>query len=201
MRLVRAAKAGDLGVVADLHLAVFPSSFLTQLGRRFVLQMYQSFLERPRACFLVCCVDGVIVGFAVGLPSGESRNWQLAVRHLAAFALASLEAFFRSPVVVAKRLINRFLSADGEPKHDHRSFVLRSIGVDSRHRGSGVARELLIALEGAAVDGKSRSVVLTTDALHNDVAVAFYARMGYRTIGEFFQDGQRRMLVLEKPLA
>jgi ribosomal protein S18 acetylase RimI-like enzyme len=200
MRSIRPAGLADLGRVADLHLEVFPSAFLTKLGRPFIFRMYRLFLQQPRVCFLVCTVDGKVIGFAVGLPADDSRNWRLAVRHLPGFAVASLAAFVRNPFAVAKKLFARFLSVDGEPKYSRRSFLLRSIGVNARFRGSGVARDLLLGLERAAAGMGAISVVLTTDAEDNEGAISFYSKMGYRRSGEFLQDGRRRMLVVEKNL-
>jgi ribosomal protein S18 acetylase RimI-like enzyme len=200
MKTIRPAELEDLGRIADLHLEVFPLAFLTDLGRPFVLRMYRLFLQPPRCCFFVCIVDGKVIGFAVGLPADDSRNWRLAARELPWFAVASLGAFVRSPFSVAKKLLARFFSVDGEPDYSRQSFLLRSIGVSERFRGSGVARDLLLALESAAADMGAISVVLTTDAEDNEGAISFYSKMGYWRLGEFLQDGRRRMLVLEKSL-
>jgi GNAT superfamily N-acetyltransferase len=75
---------------------------------------------------------------------------------------------------------------------------IKRMFVSAPARGRGVGRELLVALEGLALEAGFTTVRLfTTEVLVE--ARALYASAGYRTVGTV-PDGDRTDLWLEKPL-
>lgn len=196
----RKANASDITQVVDIHISAFPGFFLTTLGPAFLQTMYKAFLFNQGGVFVVNELDGKTLGFAVGVLKSAGRDRNLALRFLPQFMLALIPAVTRNPIKVIKRIGSQFFSTNEKLNIPDDAAVLRSIGVQPKSKGAGVAGRLLQEFERQASKKGAASVALTTDALDNERAIGFYRKNGYMVAQEFKQDGQRPMYLMIKQL-
>lgn len=64
--MIRQATVYDLQQIVNVHIACFPSSFSTQMGKDLLRQMYSEYINRTPELFLVAVEDDHVVGFANG---------------------------------------------------------------------------------------------------------------------------------------
>ncbi|MBH0117451.1 GNAT family N-acetyltransferase [Salinibacterium sp. NG253] len=83
------------------------------------------------------------------------------------------------------------LVLDGETVIGHaalrpfeQSFEVKKVFVDSRHRGKGAARRLMLELEAVAREANAHSLILQTGNLQTP-AMALYESLGYERIDVF----------------
>lgn len=194
----RAAGADDIHQIVSVHIEAFPGFFLTSLGHSFLETMYRAFLFAPGSTFVVHERDGTLDGFAIGLLGGE--DGLLSAHNLPALLKALIRPVIANPGRIIRRIISQFLCRGGEPPVPEGVMVLRSIGVRSGTRSTGVASRLLERLELSALEKGAAAIALTTDTRDNEHALGFYRKHGYRVVREFRQNGNREMAMLHKPL-
>lgn len=198
--MLRRAEKEDLPRIVDIHISAFPGFFLTLLGRRFLMQMYRSFLNNDFSIFVVHDEGGKIDGFAVGLLKEAGGDMRLALRSMFSYAWTLIPAIARNPVLVTRRIIVHLMSKRVNLSVPSHGAMLRSIGVAPECRGNGVAPALLKEFERVAQEKGAWEILLTTDADENERAIGFYRKSGYRILMHFNQDNERRMLVLKKTI-
>lgn len=196
----RNASAADIHQVVEVHISAFPGFFLTTLGPAFLQTMYRAFLLNQGGVFVVGELDGKTRGFAVGVLKSSGRDRNLALRFLPQFMLALIPAVIRNPIKVIKRIGSQFFTSSEKLSIPDTAAVLRSIGVQPKFKGAGVAGRLLQEFEFQASQKGADCVALTTDALDNERAIGFYRKHGYTVTQDFKQDGKRPMYLLIKQL-
>lgn len=196
--VLRVASLSDISGVVDVHLKAFEGFFLSLLGRDFLHVMYTAFLSRKGGVFVVYERNNDIQGFAVGGIKNNEKDSSLALRFLPKLALAVLPVLMKHPLVVGRRLCNRFFNLGENPVTPEKSVMLRSIAVLPSLSGGGVAGRLLGSFEEHARLLGAESVVLTTDADEKNRAIGFYSKNGYKSLSRFYQDQQRPMLFMQK---
>jgi ribosomal protein S18 acetylase RimI-like enzyme len=181
----------DLREVVAVHLRSFPGFFLSQLGPRFLLSLYQELLRDPTGIALVCKQDPRVLGFVAGTAEPRGFYKRLLVRRWLRFALASVVPVLRNPIIVP-RLLNAFRKAKEEPDDEGRA-LLMSIAVDLEAQAGGIGAALV---EGFLAECQRRglsSVHLTTDKCENDRVNRFYSRLGF-TISRVITTPQGRVM-------
>jgi GNAT superfamily N-acetyltransferase len=74
---------------------------------------------------------------------------------------------------------------------------LRQMAVDASLHGKGIGRELVLFAERILAANGYRSI----EANARDYAIGFYEKLGYRTVGDFFEEVGLPTLRIEKTLA
>src|ERR1035441_7652590 len=80
----------DLRDVVAVHIRSFPSFFLSQMGPRFLLCLYEELLCDPSGIALVCKQGHIVRGFVAGTTEPRRFYKRLLVRRWRGFALASV---------------------------------------------------------------------------------------------------------------
>ncbi len=168
----------DLEQVVSVHLRSFPGFFLSELGPRFLLCLYEEILADPTGAAFVIRDEGSVLGFVAGTTEPRGFYKRLLIRRWPRFLFASMLPLIRNPLT-APRLLNAFRKAEEEPE-EQRCGLLMSIAVDPRVQAGGIGAALVHAfLEHCAKRGLS-SVHLTTDRSENDRTNHFYCRLGFK---------------------
>jgi len=167
----------DLRDVVAVHLRSFPGFFLSQMGSRFLLCLYDELLGTPSGIALVCKQGHKLLGFVAGTAEPRGFYKRLLVRKGHRFALASVLPVLRDPMIVP-RLLNALRKtkeeADGEV-----CGLLMSIAVDPEAQARGIGAALVQEFLAECKKRGLSSVHLTTDQLGNDGANHFYSKLGF----------------------
>ncbi len=202
---IQTLDAVDLPDVARVHLAAFPHSATSRLGREAVRRYYHWQLEGPHDhWFRGAWVDGRLVGFCVsGLSRGALSGFLRANRGYLTKAL-----LLRPWLVFNPLIRNRIAMALGflrwRPKYfaavsaapSVPSWGVLSIAVDPEVRGSGAAKALM---EDAEAEARRRgfSRMHLTVAVDNGRAIRFYEKLGWVKVFQGSQWNGRMVKVLD----
>lgn len=189
--------ATDARAVAALHLEAFPSFFLSDLGPRFLKELYVAFAEDPRCVSVVALQGDRVVAVAAGATDPAGAPTALARRRLLSFSLAVAPRVIRNPTLVPK-LVRRLTYSDSAVT-DHPA-VLSSICVSTRSQGQGIGMQLLDEWCNRMSERGARHVHLTTDADDNERTIDFYQTAGWNIAATFVTPEQRRMHVMTTEL-
>jgi ribosomal protein S18 acetylase RimI-like enzyme len=190
---VRPLEENDIKQAVNVHMAAFPSFFLTFLGPKFLMHFYRSFREDPAGIGFVAvdpqtrAVVGVVVGPLV--PDGYFKR--LLKRKWWAFCLASLKAVLKKPSI-CKRLF-RAVFYRGEVPEGPKRALLSSIAVSPDCQKGGVGRALVNRWVQEVAARGGTGCFLTTDADGNEKVNAFYQRLGWTVESAFTTPEGRRM--------
>lgn len=197
---LRIATVEDIPDIVGVHLNAFPNFFLSRMGYQFLALMYQSFIEQPKGIFTVADFRGALCGFCFGLAANGPKDWVISLKYWRLFFLASLKPIFKDFKGTVLRLAGHFLCREQSFKIPENSFFLRSIAVSFSAQGQGIGKMLLDDFEKKSIRFGAKSIVLTTDAKHNQKTLFFYTRLGYVVKKSFRQQGHRKMFLLQKKM-
>lgn len=196
----------EAGFAARLHAEALPHGFFASLGERYLRAYYLSFLSSPHSCALMADLDGVPLGFVVGLLDPEAHRSFTIRRHGARLALQGGRALALHPRLgvdflstrlgrytkgIVRTLRPRFSrpSGDQHPRVTGRLGVLSHIAVVPDARGEGVGEALVAAfVQRARGAGVRRLQLLTLADGHG--ATSFYDRLGWRRLETLLDAGQ-----------
>ena len=181
----------DLKEVVAVHLRSFPGFFLSQMGPRFLLCLYQELLGDPSGIALVCRQVHGIQGFVAGTAEPHGFYKRLLVGRWHRFALASVVPALRNPTIVP-RLLNAFRKTTEEPD-DKGCGLLMSIAVGPDAQTGGMGTKLVQEFLTECQKRGLSSVHLTTDHYENDRTNRFYSKLGF-TITRVFTTPQGRVM-------
>lgn len=181
----------DLDEVVAVHIRSFPGFFLSQMGKRFLLCLYQEILADPSGIALVCKQGQTVRAFAAGTTEPRGFYKRLLARRWRRFALASVVPMLRNPMIAA-RLLNAFRKAKEEPA-DEGSGLLMSIAVNPEARSGGTGAALVHEFLMECQRQGLSSVHLTTDRFENARANRFYSNLGF-TVSRVFTTRQGRIM-------
>lgn len=196
--MIRPARAGEGRVLAAIHQRSFPRFFLSSLGPRFLALFYERLIDGAEIV-LVATEAGRAIGFAAGSTTPAGFYSRLLRRDGLRFALASVPALMRKPVI-APRLARALTKPAEEAQRPEGFATLMSIGVEPDVLKTGVGRRLLDQFVAAAAARGARGVDLTTDRDDNDAVNAFYLRNGFVVRRTFVTPEGRRMNEYERPI-
>lgn len=186
---------GDVGIadlhgVARVHLASFPVSAMTRLGREAVRRYYLWQLEGPHEhYFRGAWEDGGLVGFCVsGISRGALAGYLRANRAYLGVQLLLRPWLWGSELV--RERVRTALRSLGRRRHPGeglnaaastgpRSWGILSIAVHPAVQGKGVAQLLMMDAEEEA-RRRGFSQLHLTVATENHRAVRFYEKLGWR---------------------
>lgn len=195
--VVRQALRSDVSAIVDVHLRSFPGFFLSFLGPSFLRLFYEGLRRYPDAQLLVAARKGDIVGFAGGVLDETRFFSRLKDDQSLPFARSAIGGALRDPRVLPR--LWRARRRDAEAAGNETQATLLSIAVDPEAQGSGIGRELLTAFRAWLANAGVSHFKLTTDAHHNDAAIAFYQHSAMTIARQFRTPEGRHMLELVGP--
>lgn len=188
---IRTLETGDLARVAEVHLAAFPHSALTLLGKEAVRRYYEWLLTGPHEVTALGAFTGErLAGFCFGgrfrgAVAGFLRKnrgylvwrtsthfWLLtnpAFRVRAGFGVNLLKRFTRT-----RGVIDPITAVEPAP-----SFGILSIAVHPGFQGKGLGRLLMDRSEETARLLGFLKMNLTVET-HNQQAIRFYESLGWK---------------------
>lgn len=187
----RPAGAADVPRMAAIHLAAFPNFFLTILGRRFLVELYQGILTDQAGVAVVCVAGGEVRGFVAGTVAPANFYGRLIRRRWLRFALAALGPAIRRPAIVPRLL--RAFRKPAEERQSPDGALLMSIAVDPAAQRGGIGARLVAEFCTACRQRGVTRIRLTTDRLGNEAVNDFYVRHGFRVAGTFTTPEGREM--------
>ena len=189
---IRPMERSDIPAVVRVHLSSFQGFFLSSLGERFLVVLYDRVLQLPDSIgFIAENASSSVVGFVIGVTSQAGLRRQLLVRYWPAFVRVSIGPALRHPGIVPRLL--RMLRRPGEAQQAVADCLLVSIAVLPAIQGQHVGADLTNAFLRAAHDRGAAAVTLTTDRDRNDYANWFYQRMGFRLARSYVTAENRGM--------
>lgn len=175
--VIRPMSAADIPFAVDLHLAVFPGLFLSNLGAPFLRTFYRGFLEQPSAIALIVEHSGRPAGMVVGAGISHAFFRRLLLSRWYAFAAASLPAVLRSPGI-AFRLVRNVSRVRPLPAPRRAEIMYLAVQPGAANRGFGA--QLIQAFFREALAYGATSAELNTPAQNNDVVNKYYISRGFR---------------------
>lgn len=189
--VIRRMGLSDLGFVVDAHLEHFPDNVFGQLGRRFLVEYYRTFLDGPHADGVVAVVAGSPAGFLVGvLDVREHRRLvrRFHARRLAWYAAIALVqrprmalGLVRRRIAVRLAAVRRSGSAGGDGVET--IAVLSHVAVQEEARGVGLGTSLMLGFVDRAREAGASTVSLATRA-GGAGAGRLYEDLGWQLISE-----------------
>lgn len=194
-------RATDASALARLHRESFPGFFLSQLGEPFLREFYLGFVDDPSAISVVARdATGHPVGAVVGTVEPQGFYKRLLRRRLLGLGLASARAAVRRPRSIGRLLRGASYRGEAGEAGTPEGALLSSICTEPRLQGTGVGRRLVAEWEQAATAKGATSAHLSTDAMANEGANAFYHQCGWRLDTEYMTREGRRMNLYTKEL-
>ncbi len=194
---LRRMMVDDVEQVVAIHVAAFPSFFLTFLGPRFLRALYRGVLEDPSGIAFVAERDrGIILGFVAGTSSPSRFYSRLLRSRLLRFGLATVPALLRKPAILGRLL--RVFSIPAATSSATGRAELMSLGVLPASQGSGAGGLLTERFIEEAKSRGSTTVYLTTDADGNEAVNRFYERRSFLLSRQFTTPEGRRMNEYER---
>ena len=192
----------DLDEISRIHLAAFPRSALTQLGKEAVRRYYDWQLNGPHdAVNLGAWLDGRLAGFCFGgIFNGalggflQKNRTYLAWRILTHTWLLGNE-MVRGRIQVAGRVFRRRpkvirpVTQVGPPQ---RLFGILSIAVDPAFQGKRIGQTLMEVEEASARERGFKGMNLSV-AVDNAQAIGFYEHTGWKRIFDMSGNWTGRM--------
>jgi len=169
----------DISRVVEIHLASFPSFFLSFLGPRFLREFYRGTLNDP-ASFALVAVDrpGRIAGFVAGHVEPSGFYKRLLMRRGWAFAMASIGPVLRRPSIIP-RLFRAMRYRGGTPATPGGA-LLASLAVHPEMQAVGAGKLLVRRFAEECFRRGAAYIYLTTDREHNDAVNQFYQSLGWK---------------------
>ena len=195
---IRKMSNTDLEEVVQVHIKAFPGFFLTLMGRQFLNNLYNSFLNDNRSICLVAQKDTFVMGFIVGNLDPDNFFRKILLKKGYLFFLNSVNALLRHPIMVSQKLLYALRYRGDHPVKYKNGALLSSIGVDPDLGLKGIGSHLVKAFCDEAFKGGSDVVYLTTDTIGNENVNLFYKKNGFRLEAIVEKTGGRNMNIYIK---
>lgn len=196
---IKQATLENVDAIVKIHEQAFPDFFLTTLGSGFLRLYYSCMCKSKEALTLCAFEDGNVVGFSSTALISAGFNTRLIKNNKMKFMVEAVKLLFTIPTALIHLAKNMTKSAEGvDDKGDYAE--LYSIGVVPSCQGKGVGGLLLSENERVIRSFGGLRLSLTTDKKHNESAVAFYQRHGYKVLYDFTAYPDREMYRFIKDL-
>ena len=182
---VRRMRRDDVDAVVAIHLAAFPSFFLTFLGPRFLRVFYDAVMRDGIA--LVATENDRVAGFVVGMLESQSFYRRLFRKRFVQVAIAIIPAVLRRPSTIG-RVMRRARQRTSEVTA---GAELMSLAVHPRRQHHGLGRALV---EAFVRELGTEPLWLITDAAENDAVKKFYESLGFAARREFTNAEGRKLV-------
>jgi GNAT superfamily N-acetyltransferase len=189
---VRPLRTTEICVAVETHRSAFPDFFLSFLGPSFLSLLYRFYIQGDTEVALAAECSGQVVGTVIGTCDPRGFYKRLAVRHLLAFAWASLVPLLSQPSL-SFRLVRALLYRGDAPAGMEGGALLASVCVNPHFKRQGIGRKLVHAFEAEVWDRGAGFIYLLTDREDNLPAQAFYEKVGWTIESEFMTPQARAM--------
>ena len=207
--VIRELNAQDLGGLTKIHLAAFPDSALTKLGKEAVRRYYKWLLEGPhQAIRLGALVNAELAGFCFGgifhgAMSGFLRNNRL---YLSLCVLR--RPWIATNPIFRDRIANALIILRKNKHNPHpqpelnkpttRPFGILAIAVDPRQQGLGLGKLLMEEAEQVARQQGFREMNLTVSTA-NHRAIRFYESLDWGKVikNSAWEGGMKKTLQIQ----
>jgi ribosomal protein S18 acetylase RimI-like enzyme len=201
---VRSVSPETIASIVALHIDALPDSSLTRRGSRVVRAFYEFVVRSPEErLFVVRGRDRVVLGAAVCSLQPRTIKNRLArdPRVAVALMLSLISVSVRRNSGTAAHSIDR-----GRRRADRRADQTEPalpevlhIFAASQHRGLGVGRKLMHAIEENLRRERAAGLLVRTQSDPANGALRFYVALGYIAIADTTEDG-KAMTLFEKRL-
>src|SRR5687767_3081295 len=174
--IVRDMQRHDLDEVVRVHLAAFPSFFLSFLGARCLREFYGAVMRDGIA--VVALDEGSITGFAAGVIDSGVFYRSFMRRRFVQVAVAIAPAILRRPSTIARVLRRARQRTSGEIVP--RGAELMSLAVLPAKQKHGTGRALVREFVDRVRARGVADLWLITDDLNNEAVQAFYEGLGFQ---------------------
>jgi N-acetylglutamate synthase len=171
--------------VARLHCASL-TGLLTRLGVPAARAFYIGCLRTPAAVGFVAVEEGVVRGVVLGSAHPDRLDGEVLRKNPIGTLAALCRGVVRHPSSLGWLLKSR--RGQDEGGYDRRVAELKYLAVEAEHRGGGVGRRLVETFAGAMREAGVQVYQLSVDD-DNQVAIAFYERLGFRSVGRYREFG------------
>lgn len=188
---IRPMLVTDAKASAAVHMCTFQGFFLTFLGRRFLVTLYDGIVRDATGIAFVAESRERVIGFVAGSTHISGLYRRLLTKSLWSFGWSSFNAFLRKPVILP-----RLLRAFGRPAYKDpvpNSATLMSLGVLPEAQGCGVGRRLVLSFMDTARQRGLQNVILDTDREQNDSTNRFYQKLGFSVLDTYATPEGRQM--------
>jgi len=177
IREIKEIERTIINETVEVHMNSFKGFFLTFLGKGFLRQLYNGFVEHKDSGLIVVQEKGVVVGFLAYSQNMSAFYKYLLKKHFISFAFYAFGGFVRKPKVFF-RLI-RALTYSKEAKREEKYIELSSIGINPDCSNKGIGSKLIDELKESVKGTTAEYIKLETDAENNEKANHFYIKNGF----------------------
>lgn len=163
--------------IVDIHMATFQGFFLTFLGKGFLKQLYEGYIEHKQSNLIVAKQNNEIVGFIAYSSDISDLYKYLIKKKLLLFAWYSFSAFVKNPKILF-RLLSAFKKSD-EVRRKESYIELASIGVKPDVKAQGIGSSMISYMKEQIDFNEYEYISLETDAENNEYANKFYQKNGF----------------------
>ncbi|WP_078429773.1 GNAT family N-acetyltransferase [Alkalihalobacterium alkalinitrilicum] len=185
---IRKATSNDLNAIADAHMKVFDSYFLTSLGSKLVKKYYGEYLSNSNTVFFIAIKGNSVVGFVLGtIDLDQTMKYFYKKNFFSILKKISIESI-KGNTNIIKGVKERFsainealaaiLKKDTNDQHRELKVRLMSIGTLSEYRGTNVSSNLVKAFDNELLKRGKQDYCLAFKK-DNHRARAFYVKMGF----------------------
>lgn len=188
--LIRALAEADLPEIVSIHMAAFPESALTKLGKAAVHRYYEwQFTGPHELTVLGAFMEKQLVGFCFGgtfhgaMSGFLQKNRAFLMGRVFTHPWLVLNPLFRDRILKGlKGLPKSKIVKPSRASHPgFRWFGILAIAVEPQHQGLGVGRLLMSRAEETA-KGLSFDEMRLTVQPHNQKTVDFYERLRWEKV-------------------
>lgn len=163
--------------IVDIHMATFQGFFLTFLGKGFLKQLYEGYIEHKQSNLIVAKQNNEIVGFIAYSSDISDLYKYLIKKKLLLFAWYSFIAFIKNPKILF-RLLSAFSKSE-EVNRKEKYIELASIGVKPDVKAQGIGSSMISYMKEQIDFNEYEYISLETDAENNEYANKFYQKNGF----------------------
>jgi ribosomal protein S18 acetylase RimI-like enzyme len=168
--------------VAELHCAALAGDFLPSLGQGFLTVFYKATLDLGVGFGFVAIEAGCPVGFILGSADTSALFKRVVASRAMMLALRAIPSVIHKPALIAN-VFETFLYPGKEDAVPEKAELV-VIGFDAAHRGRGLGRGLVNALN-AAFRAQGVQSYKVTVLQSNQGANSFYRALGFQPTLEF----------------
>ncbi len=210
--IYKKAEPQELKGIPEVHMACFPSYFLTSLGPELLEKYYLEFYNESQLFIIACDSDRTaenkIIGFCMGYYKGSQARSVFESKYRTQLVRRLLGLCIRLNGPAITRCISRvkalFHKNRGSVSQSHADADLLSICVMPEYRGqSGVAVGLITEFEKLMAEQKDGHITSCTLSVRSDNgrARALYEKCGFHvwrqtkeelTYIKYYEDGPRK---------
>lgn len=177
--------------IVEIHLLSFQGFFLTFLGRGFLKNLYEHFLNHSDSGIIVAIENEKIIGFLAFSNNMSNFYKTLLKKRFFELGWYSFLATLRNPKVMFRLLRAFTYSKKSERKEKY--IELSSIGVLPNLERRNIGSKLIDKLKEIFKSSDCKYIKLETDAVNNNKANSFYIKNGFILQGSYKTPEGREM--------